>query len=51
MSGRRPHRMLAGLDHAGRKAAWQEIEQELGRLETRAGFEGPCEMIVTVGTK
>lgn len=45
------HQMLAGLDEAGREAAWQEIEQELGRFENSAGFEGPCEMIVAVGVK
>lgn len=45
------HQMLAGLDEAGREAAWQEIEHELGRFETSSGFEGPCEMIVAVGVK
>jgi SAM-dependent methyltransferase len=45
------HQMLAGLDQAGRDAAWQEIEQELSRFETSSGFEGPCEMIVAVGIK
>ena len=45
------HQMLAGLDEAGRQAAWQEIEQELGRFENASGFEGPCEMIVAVGVK
>ena len=45
------HQMLAGLDHAGREAAWREIEQELRGFETPTGFEGPCEMIVGVGTK
>jgi SAM-dependent methyltransferase len=45
------HQMLAGLDQAGRDAAWQEIEQELSRFETSSGFEGPCEMIIAVGTK
>jgi hypothetical protein len=43
--------MLAGLDEAGRQAAWQEIEQELSRFENASGFEGPCEMIVAVGVK
>ena len=45
------HQMLAGLDEAGRQAAWQEIEQELSRFENASGFEGPCEMIVAVGVK
>ena len=45
------HQMMAGLDQAGRDAAWWEIEQELKAFESPAGFEGPCEMIVCVGTK
>jgi hypothetical protein len=45
------HQMLAGLDEAGREAAWQEIEQELRAFERDGGFEGPCEMLVGVGTK
>ncbi len=45
------HQMLAGLDDAGREAAWREIEQELRAFETPGGFEGPCEMIIGVGVK
>ena len=45
------HQMLAGLDDDGREAAWREIEQDLRSFETAAGFEGPCEMIIGVGTK
>jgi SAM-dependent methyltransferase len=45
------HQMLAGLDTADRETAWQEIKKELHAFETAAGFEGPCEMIVAVGTK
>jgi SAM-dependent methyltransferase len=45
------HQMLAGLDEAGREAAWREIEQELGAFEGKAGFEGPCEMVVAVAVK
>ncbi len=45
------HQMLAGLDDAGRDAAWHEIEEELQRFEGPDGFSGPCEMIVAVGTK
>lgn len=45
------HQMLSGLDQAGQDAAWQEIEQSLRAFETPAGFQGPCEMLVTVGTK
>ena len=45
------HQMLAGLDAAGRSAAWAEIEQKLRHFEGPSGFEGPCEMIVAVGVK
>jgi SAM-dependent methyltransferase len=45
------HQMLSGLDEAGREAAWTEIEQELKPFERPSGFEGPCELVVAVGTK
>lgn len=45
------HQMLAGLNDAERKAAWEEIEQELSKFEGPGGFEGPCEMVVAVGIK
>lgn len=45
------HQMLSGLDDAGREAAWAEIEQELKAFERTSGFEGPCELVVAVGTK
>ena len=43
--------MLSGLDEAGREAAWVEIEHELKAFERPSGFEGPCELVVAVGTK
>jgi SAM-dependent methyltransferase len=45
------HQMLSGLDESGREAAWAEIEQELKAFERPSGFEGPCELVVAVGTK
>jgi SAM-dependent methyltransferase len=45
------HQMLSGLDQGGKDAAWQEIEDALRQFETKSGFEGPCEMIVAVGTR
>jgi SAM-dependent methyltransferase len=45
------HQMLAGLTEAERQAAWEEIEQELRRFEGSNGFEGPCELLIGVGTK
>jgi SAM-dependent methyltransferase len=44
------HQMLAGLDEAGREAAWSEIEEVLARFDGPRGFEGPCELIVAAGT-
>jgi SAM-dependent methyltransferase len=45
------HQMLAGLDEAGREAAWTEIADSLRAFETAEGFSGPCEMVVGAGTK
>jgi hypothetical protein len=43
--------MLSGLDAAGQSAAWEEIGQALKQFERGSRFEGPCELIVAVGTK
>jgi hypothetical protein len=43
--------MMAGLDEAGRREAWEEIAEKLRAFEGPEGFSGPCEMIVAVGTK
>jgi SAM-dependent methyltransferase len=45
------HQMLSGLDEPGREAAWAEIGEELKAFEGPSGFEGPCELVVAVGTK
>jgi hypothetical protein len=45
------HQMLSGLDETGRKDAWDEVAAALAKFEGPAGFEGPCEMVVAVGTK
>jgi SAM-dependent methyltransferase len=45
------HQMLAGLDEAGREAAWAEIESELRQFEGPDGFVGPCELLVGAGTR
>jgi SAM-dependent methyltransferase len=45
------HQMLSGLPEPEREAAWAEIATELGRFEGPSGFEGPCELLVGVGTK
>jgi len=45
------HGMLAGLDEAGRAAAWAEIAVRLQEFEGPDGFVGPCEMLVVGGSK
>ncbi|MEZ5294022.1 MAG: class I SAM-dependent methyltransferase [Vicinamibacterales bacterium] len=45
------HQMLAGLDRAGKDAAWDEIALELAKFDGPSGFEGPCELLVAVGVK
>lgn len=45
------HQMLAGLDAAGRDAAWSEIAETLATFEGPTGFEGPCEMLVGAGVR
>ncbi len=45
------HQMLAGVSEAERASVWEEIANELRKFETSTGFEGPCEMLVAVGTK
>lgn len=44
------HQMLAGLDEAGREAAWEQIASDLRAFETADGFTAPCELIVAAGT-
>jgi ubiquinone/menaquinone biosynthesis C-methylase UbiE len=45
------HQMMNALTNDEKQSVWNEIEQELAKFETSTGFEGPCEMIVAVGTK
>jgi len=45
------HQMLGGLSDPEKDEAWAEIEEALRQFEGPAGFEGPCEMIVAVGSK
>ncbi len=45
------HQMLSGLSDMEQDEAWCEIEEALAQFETEGQFEGPCEMIVAVGTK
>ena len=45
------HQMLAGLSAEARSSAWEEIAARLGQFERGGRFEGPCELIVGVGTR
>ncbi|MBL3591810.1 MAG: class I SAM-dependent methyltransferase [gamma proteobacterium endosymbiont of Lamellibrachia anaximandri] len=45
------HQMLSGLSDTEQDEAWHEIEEALGQFEVNGQFEGPCEMLVAVGTK
>jgi SAM-dependent methyltransferase len=43
--------ILSKCDEAGKNAAWAEIEQKLNAFQTPAGWEGPNELLLTVGTR
>lgn len=45
------HQMLASLDSQGKAAAWDEIASKLAQFEHAGRFEGPCELVVAVGTR
>ena len=45
------HQMLSGLSDIEKDEAWSEIEEALSQFETSGQFEGPCEMLVAVGSK
>lgn len=45
------HQMLSGLSDTEKDDAWSEIEESLSQFETNGQFEGPCEMLVAVGTR
>lgn len=43
--------MLGRLDDAARSAAWAEIESKLSAFDTPGGWEGPNELLLTVGRR
>jgi len=45
------HQMLAGLTAQEQSEAWEEVGEKLSEYENGAGFEGPCEFVIAVGTK
>ncbi len=45
------HQMLTGLTAQEQSKAWEEVGEKLGEFENGDGFEGPCELVIAVGTK
>ena len=45
------HQMLAGLDEAGREAAWHEVGDALAEFDGADGFIAPCELLVGAATR
>jgi hypothetical protein len=46
------HQMLSSLEPSARDEAWREVGAALEELGQKpAGFVGPCELIVAVGTR
>ena len=45
------HQMLANLSDVEQDETWSEIEEALTQFETKGQFEGPCEMLIAVGSK
>jgi SAM-dependent methyltransferase len=45
------HQMLDKLDAPAKQKAWAEVAERLSVFERNGKFEGPCVMIVAVGTK
>jgi SAM-dependent methyltransferase len=45
------HQMLGGLSDTEKDEAWAEIEEALRQFEKGQQFEGPCEMLIAVGTR
>ena len=45
------HQMLSGLRPENQETVWAEIGEALTEFETTDGFNGPCELVVAVGTK
>ena len=43
--------MMSGLSDTEKDETWDEIEEALKQFESEGQFEGPCEMLIAVGTK
>jgi len=42
--------MMASLSDSEKDETWDEIEKALSQFEVHGQFEGPCEMLVAVGS-
>ncbi len=45
------HQMLSGISDTEQDDAWHEIEVALEAFEKNGQFQGPCQMLLAVGTK
>jgi len=45
------HQMLGGLSDTAQDEAWEEVGQALEQFEVGGQFEGPCEMLIAVGSR
>lgn len=45
------HQMLAGVPEEQREEVWDDIEKALSEYDGAAGFVGPCELQLLVGTR
>jgi hypothetical protein len=45
------HLILSSLDAAGRNNAWAEMTEKLNAFQTSTGWEGPNELLLTVGRR
>ena len=43
--------MLSGLDGQGKADAWEEISTDLQQFDQDGVFDGPCELVVGIGTR
>jgi hypothetical protein len=43
--------ILDNLGEAAKNAAWAELTEKLNTFQTPSGWEGPNELLLTVGTR
>jgi SAM-dependent methyltransferase len=45
------HEMMSAMSEAERQDTWAEVYQALQQFESAGGFEAPCEILISAGTK